>query len=58
MHIAILGVFSKRLDIYYREGDVTTTLLGVVVMMIIMVPLSKWFYKVKSRTNNFLIKMI
>ena len=58
MHIAILGVFSKRLDLFYREGDVITTLVGVIIMMIIMVPLSKWFYKVKSRSKNSLIKMI
>jgi uncharacterized membrane protein len=58
MHIAILGIFSKRIGLFYREGDVATTLIGVVVMMIIMVPLSKWFYKVKSRSKNFIIKMM
>jgi len=58
MHIAILGIFSKRIGLFYREGDVATTLIGVVVMMIIMVPLSQWFYKVKSRSKNFIIKMM
>lgn len=58
MHIAILGIFSKRLGIFYREGDVTTTLIAVAIMMIIMVPLSKWFYKVKSNSKNPIIKMI
>jgi uncharacterized membrane protein len=58
MHIAILGVFSKRIGIYYREGDVAETLIGVLLMMIIMVPLSAWFYKVKCRSKNFIIKMI
>jgi uncharacterized membrane protein len=58
MHIAILGVFSKRIGFFYREGDVVTTLIGVVIMMMIMVPLSNWFYKVKSRSKNFIIKMM
>jgi fucose 4-O-acetylase-like acetyltransferase len=58
MHIAILGVFSKRLGLYYREGDVAATLIGVVIMMIVMVPLSQWFYKVKTRSKNYIIKMM
>ncbi|MCW8803240.1 MAG: hypothetical protein OQK57_02490, partial [Ignavibacteriaceae bacterium] len=58
MHIAILGVFSKRIGLYYREGEVTETLIGVLIMLIVMVPLSKWFYKVKSRSKNFIIKMM
>ncbi len=58
MHIAILGVFSKRMALFYREGEVAATLIGVVIMMIIMVPLSQWFYKVKSRSKNFIIKMM
>lgn len=58
MHIAILGVFSKRIGIFYREGEVTETLIGVVIMLIIMVPLSKWFFKFKSNSKNFIIKMM
>jgi uncharacterized membrane protein len=58
MHIAILGVFSKRIGLFYREGEVAESLIGVVIMLIIMVPLSKWFYKVKSRSKNFIIRMI
>jgi uncharacterized membrane protein len=58
MHIAILGVFAKRLDLFYREGGVTETMIGFAVMMLIMLPLCKWFYGVKSRSGNFLIKMI
>jgi len=58
IHIAILGVISKRIGLFYREGDVTTTLIAVVIMMIIMVPLSQWFYKVKSKSKYFIIKMI
>ncbi len=58
VHIAILGVFVKRTGLLYREGGVTTTLIGVAVMLLIMLPLSKWFYGVKSRSRNFFIRMI
>jgi uncharacterized membrane protein len=58
MHIAILGIFSKRIGLFYREGEVAATLIGVVIMMIVMLPLSKWFYKVKSNSKNFIIKMM
>ncbi len=53
MHIAILGIFSKRIGLFYREGDVTATLIGVVVMLVVMFPLSKWFYGVKKRSKEF-----
>jgi uncharacterized membrane protein len=58
MHIAILGIFSKRIGLFYREGEVTATLIGVVVMLVIMLPLSKWFYGIKSRSKNFIIRML
>jgi uncharacterized membrane protein len=58
IHIAILGIFSKRIGIYYHQGEITETLIGVVIMMIIMVPLSIWFFKVKSRSSNPIIRMI
>jgi uncharacterized membrane protein len=58
MHIAILGIFSKRIGLFYREGDVTSTLIGVVIMMVVMLPLSKWFYGVKKRSKNFIIRMM
>ena len=58
MHIAILGVFSKRIGLFYHEGGVAATLIGVVIMMMVMVPLSKWFYKVKSQSKNFIIRMM
>jgi len=58
MHIAIFGVFVKRLDIFYRQGDVAESLIGFVVMMCIMLPLCWWFYGVKRRSNNALIQMI
>ena len=58
MHLAILGVFIKRFDLFYREGEVMASLIGVVVMLAIMLPLCKWFYGVKRRSNNYFIKMI
>ncbi len=58
MHIAILGIFIKRMDIFYREGGVITSLVGLAVMMVVMIPLCKWFYGVKRRSTNFIIRMI
>lgn len=58
VHIALLGIFSKRIDIFYREGQVTETLIGFVIMLLIMLPLAKWFGLFKQRSNNYFIKMI
>jgi uncharacterized membrane protein len=58
MHIAIMGVFVKRLDLFYREGGVVASLIGVAVMLVIMLPLCNWFYAVKKRSKNFIIRMI
>jgi len=58
MHIAILGIFSKRIGLFYREGEVAATLIGVVVMLLVMLPLSRWFYGVKKRSKNFIIRMM
>ena len=58
VHIAILGVFSKRLDLYYRKGDVAETFIGLAVMILVMFPLAIWFGGVKRRSKNYLIQMI
>lgn len=58
IHLLILGLFVKRFDFCYREGDVLTSLIGLVLMLIIMLPLCLWFYRMKSRSNNYIIKMI
>jgi len=58
VHIAILGVFIKRTGLFYREGGVLVTLIGVAVMLMVMLPLSKWFYGVKRNSKNFFIRMI
>jgi uncharacterized membrane protein len=58
IHLAILGIFIKRLDLYYRLGDVPETLIGAAVLLPIMLFLSAWFWKVKQKSSNFIIKMI
>jgi hypothetical protein len=58
IHIAIMGIFVKRLDLYYRDGGVMASLIGFALMMMIMLPLCNWFYKVKGRSKNEFIKMI
>ncbi|MCD4734583.1 MAG: heparan-alpha-glucosaminide N-acetyltransferase domain-containing protein [Bacteroidales bacterium] len=58
IHIAIMGVFIKRIGIFYREGDVVITLIAVAVMSILMIPLCYWFFKIKRRSKNPIIKMI
>lgn len=57
-HIAILGIFSKRIDLYYREGAVTASLVGWVILLTVMVPLAIWFGGVKRRSRNYIIQMI
>ena len=58
VHIAILGIFSKRFGLFYREGDILETLTGFAIMLIIMLPLAKWFGGVKQRSKNYFIKLI
>ncbi|RKY52469.1 MAG: hypothetical protein DRP93_08100 [Candidatus Neomarinimicrobiota bacterium] len=58
MHLAIMGIFIKRIGLFYREGEVLESLIGVVVMLIIMLPLCNWFYGVKRRSKNYIISMI
>jgi uncharacterized membrane protein len=58
MHIALLGVFSKRLDLFYRIGELPETLTGAAILLTIMLFLSMWFWKVKQKSSNFIIKMI
>jgi uncharacterized membrane protein len=57
-HIAILGVFIKRTDMFYREGGVLSALIGLTVMIAVMLPLCRWYYGVKRRSNNYIIQMI
>lgn len=57
-HLAIMGVFVKRLGLFYREGEVASALIGALVMLAIMLPLCKWFYGVKRRSNNYFIQLM
>ena len=58
VHIAILGIVSKRIGLFYREGEVLETLVGFAIMLILMLPLAKWFGSVKQRSKNYFIKLI
>lgn len=58
IHIAILGIVSKRLGLFYHEGEIVETLIGFAIMLIIMLPLAKWFGGIKQRSKNYIIKMI
>ena len=57
VHIAILGIISKRIGLFYREGEVIETLIGFAVMLIVMLPLAKWFGGLKQRSKNYIIKL-
>ena len=58
VHIAILGVFSKRIGIFYREGGVLETYIGWLLMLVIMIPLAHWFAGVKRRSKNYFVRLI
>jgi uncharacterized membrane protein len=58
IHLAILGIFVKRLDFFYLEGGIWATFIGFAIMLAVMLPLSAWFYKVKAKSRNFIIRMI
>ena len=58
VHLAILGVFTRIFPEFYRNGDVSTAFIGLAGMLIIMLPLCKWFYGVKLRSKNYFIQMI
>ena len=58
IHLAIMGIFIKRFGLLYREGEVFASLIGVAVMLVVMLPLCKWFYGIKRRSKNYIIRMI
>jgi uncharacterized membrane protein len=57
-HIALLGIFSKRMHLYYREGAVAESFIGLAILLAVMFPLSIWFGGVKARSKNYIIRMI
>jgi len=58
VHIAILGIVSKRIGLFYRDGEVLDTLIGFAIMLLIMLPLAIWFRDIKQQSKNYLIRMI
>lgn len=58
MHIALLAIFTKRLGLFYREGDVLASWAGWLGILIVMYPLCRWYAGVKRRSRNWLIRMI
>ena len=48
VHIAILGIVSNRLGLFYREGDIVETLIGFAIMLMVMLPLSKMVWRRKT----------
>ncbi len=58
IHIPILAVLTRRLDLFYREGGVTEVLLAAAVLFAVMVPLSIWFARVKASSKHWLIRMM
>jgi uncharacterized membrane protein len=58
MHILILAIFAKRLNLFYREGGGLAVVLGFFGLLLVMYPLCKAFGKLKSSTKNPIIKMI
>ncbi len=58
MHIAILGVFTRIFPTLYRSGNEITALVGFAILLMIMLPLCNWFYRVKRRSSNYFIQLI
>ncbi len=58
VHIPLLAIATRRLGIYYREGAVLASFVGLACLLVVMYPLSIWFGGVKKRSNNRIIKMI
>ncbi len=58
VHIAVLGLFSRRLGLFYRDGDVISSLFAAALMLAIMLPLCHWFYRVKQRSRNYVVRML
>jgi hypothetical protein len=58
VHIPLLAIFTRRLGFFYREGAVTESLIGWVVLLAVMAPLVLWFGGVKRKYRNWLVRMI
>jgi len=58
IHIPLLAIFTRRLGLFYRELDIGGMLVGLAVLLVVLYPLTIWFYGVKRRSKNHIIKMI
>lgn len=58
IHLAVLGVFSKRMGLYYREGEVVASIIGWIALLAVMLPLAAWFGKIKAKSRNWFIRMV
>ena len=59
IHIPLLALVTRRIPLFpYRQGEVGTTLVAWVALLIVMYPLCRWFGGVKARSKNALIKMM
>jgi len=58
VHIPMLAIFTRRFGIYYREGEVLASFVGLAGLLIVMIPLAIWFGGVKRRSRNWFIRMI
>lgn len=58
MHISLLAIVADRLGVYYRQGAVTASFVGWVALLLVMYPLSLWFWGLKQRHKNKLLQMI
>ncbi|MBU1072911.1 hypothetical protein KKG45_06670 [bacterium] len=58
VHIPLLAIFTRRFGVYYREGEVLASFVGLVGLLAVMMPLAIWFGGVKRRSRNWFIRMI
>ncbi len=58
LHIPILALVVKRAGLMYRSEGLGATYIGWVALLIVMYPLCLWYERIRSRSRNFLIRMI
>jgi uncharacterized membrane protein len=58
LHIAVLGVITHRLGLWYLAWGVTGTYLGWLVLLLSLYPLCRWYAGVKLRSRAWLVRMI
>lgn len=58
MHLTVLGIVADRFHVYYRQGAVTASFVGWVALLLVMYPLSLWFWSLKQKHKNKILQMI